>query len=319
MGLIHNNQGGIEHGGKDGGAGADDDARLAFPGRQPVIQPFPVGEPGVQGDHRDGEALLEALYCLWGQADFWHQHHDLLAGGQQWRHGLQVDFRFAAAGDAVEEERGEAVGILNRLNGGALLGVGCQWCLRKGFSCDLRAGVHLNLLGPALFAQAAQGGRAYLQCRQHGAAQPLRVLTQNAQGVPLARRAADLVIVDVLPAVGDLPAFFQAGLGVIALAQQGWQGVIEHFAQRMVVIAGRPLAELVELVGHYRLVVEYRLHGLEFRVVAGGMAVHEADQGASPEGDFDPAAPGRHHGAVQCIVKTPGQGHGQGNLQGVFR
>ena len=85
------------------------------------------------------------------------------------------------------------------------------------------------------------------------------------------------------------------------------------------VIAGRALAELVELVGHHRFVVEYRLHGLEFRVITGGVAVYEADQGASTEGDFDPAAPGGRHGAVQNIVKTPGQGHGQGNLQGVFR
>ncbi len=95
------------------------------------------------------------------------------------------------------------------------------------------------------------------------------VLTQSVQGVSLARRAADLVVADVLPAFGDLPAFFQAGLGVVALAQQGGQGVIEHFAQRVVVIAGRPLAQLVELVGHHRLVVEHRLHGLEFRVIAG--------------------------------------------------
>ena len=226
---------------KDGGAGADDDACLAVTGGQPVVQTFPIGETGVQGRHRHGEALAETLYGLGRQADFRNQHQYLLAGGQMRSHGLQVDFGLAAAGNAVKEEGGEAPGLLQSADRLALLRVGGQWRLGQNVPGG-RTVLLCYLFRPAFVAQTGQGGGGYIQGRQHGAAQAFGVVAQGVQGLALSRGAAELVVTDMLPAFGNLPAFFLAGLGIIALAQQGRQGITEHFAQWVVVVASRPFA-----------------------------------------------------------------------------
>src|SRR3546814_13932558 len=51
---------------------------------------------------------------------------------------VQVDLGLAAAGDAVEQQRGEAVDVAQRRDRGGLLGVGFRARLRRW--CELRCG-----------------------------------------------------------------------------------------------------------------------------------------------------------------------------------
>src|SRR3546814_4453996 len=59
---------------------------------------------------------------------------DLQAVGDR----VQVDLGLAAAGDAVEQQRGEAVDVAQRRDRGGLLGVGFRARLRRW--CELRCG-----------------------------------------------------------------------------------------------------------------------------------------------------------------------------------
>ncbi|MNY01871.1 hypothetical protein D3C86_1344180 [compost metagenome] len=73
-------------------------------GGEPLQTALLIGQPAVEHGQRlmreaGGNAGLE----LRREIDLRHEHQDLRGGvgGQQARHGVQVDLGFAAAGDAV--------------------------------------------------------------------------------------------------------------------------------------------------------------------------------------------------------------------------
>src|SRR3546814_3873144 len=88
--------------------------------------------------HRHAQARAEARQQLRGQADLRHQHQRLPAARQAVGDRVQVDLGLAAAGDAVEQQRGEAVDVAQRRDRGGLLGVGFRARLRRW--CELRCG-----------------------------------------------------------------------------------------------------------------------------------------------------------------------------------
>ena len=92
---------------KDGGAGADDDGHLTSPDPPPLIVALAVGEPAVQNGNAATEAAFEASYQLRRKGDFRHQNQGCFSFSEDGVDGPQIDFRFAAAGDAVQEKRGE--------------------------------------------------------------------------------------------------------------------------------------------------------------------------------------------------------------------
>ena len=92
--------------------------------RRPGARALAVAQPRVQRVHRHAEARAEARQRLRGQADLRHQHQRLLAARQAVGDRVQVDLGLAAAGDAVEQQRGEAVARgQDRVDRGLLLGV----------------------------------------------------------------------------------------------------------------------------------------------------------------------------------------------------
>ncbi len=105
--FIHHDDSQLVQGGEDGRAGADDDCRLAPADAAPLVVALPRGQAAVQ--HRDaaGKTAAEAPYQLRRESDFRCEHQRGFSCFHGVADGLQVDFRFAAAGDAVEEERGE--------------------------------------------------------------------------------------------------------------------------------------------------------------------------------------------------------------------
>ncbi len=316
MGFIDDDQAGPCQGREHRRAGADQDARVAFPGGHPGVQALAVGEAGVQYRHRHREALAEAAQGLRREADFRHQHQYLLAGGQHRRHGLQVDLGLAAAGDAVEQKRLKALGAGDCLDGGALLGVGAQ----RRFGAHLvhlrrrRLG-HFHPFHPLFIAQCLQRRPRHRQGLQHGRGEPARVLGENLQGLKLARRPGQPLRRHVMAAVGEAPAHLAAGAGRLALAQQRRQHEVEHFAQGMVVVAGGALAQGVKRRIDDRFLVEHALDGFELFQFAGLVVVDQAHQGAAAERHFHPAATvgGRRAGG-QTVVEAAGQGHRQGDL-----
>ena len=109
--LVHDDQSQRIDRRENGRARADDDAGAALADFVPFIVPFAGGQMAVQHGHqrlqRAGtEAGLEPLDRLRRQRDFRHQHNRALALLQGVGDGLQINFRLAAAGHAVQEENG---------------------------------------------------------------------------------------------------------------------------------------------------------------------------------------------------------------------
>ena len=70
---------------------------------------------------RHGEALAEAADELRREADLRHQHQRPPAAREHALHDMQIDLGLAAAGDAVQNKRGEvAEGGVNGFHRGAL-------------------------------------------------------------------------------------------------------------------------------------------------------------------------------------------------------
>ena len=90
-------------------ARADDDARAALANLVPFIVAFAGGKMRMQ--HRDErlqfsgtEPRLESFDGLRRQRNFRHEHDGAFALFQRVREGLQINFRFAGAGDAVKKK-----------------------------------------------------------------------------------------------------------------------------------------------------------------------------------------------------------------------
>lgn len=89
-----------------GGARADHDAGLAFADAMPFVETFALREVGVKyGDLivELGKACFETADGLWGECDFRNKDEDGFAEIERGLSGLEVDFGFAAAGDAEEK------------------------------------------------------------------------------------------------------------------------------------------------------------------------------------------------------------------------
>jgi hypothetical protein len=92
----------------------------------------------MQRVHRYAEALAETRQRLRGQADLRDQYQRLPAARQAVGDGVQVDLGLAAAGDAIEQERGEAVGGADGVGGDALFVVEEESGVRVAFPLERR-------------------------------------------------------------------------------------------------------------------------------------------------------------------------------------
>ena len=114
---------------EDRGARADDDAGFAVAHAPPFAGALDVAERGVQnGDAFEARAKPGAALTAnpQSQSDFRDQDDGGLSARQRFLHGAQVDFGFAAAGDAVEEQCAEFAELepgADSAAGGFLLGV----------------------------------------------------------------------------------------------------------------------------------------------------------------------------------------------------
>ena len=107
--FVHDDEAEGVNGGEDGAAGADDDAGAALADFVPFIVAFAGGEVAVEdGDERTkgagAEAGFEAFDGLRSEGNFGDEDDAAAALGKGVGEGLEVDFGFAAAGDAVEQE-----------------------------------------------------------------------------------------------------------------------------------------------------------------------------------------------------------------------
>jgi len=105
--FIDDDEAGVFYRGEDGGSGADDDACFAGADAVPFVEAFALGEVGVEDGDLVGEvveACFEALDGLGGEGDFGDEDDDVFSEVEGGLGGLEVDFGFARAGDAVEED-----------------------------------------------------------------------------------------------------------------------------------------------------------------------------------------------------------------------
>ena len=91
---------------EDGRARADDHARLAAADAPPLGPALARAEPAVQHRNRVAEAAANAIDHLMRERDLGHEEEHVAARGERALGGGQEDLRLAAAGDAVQQERG---------------------------------------------------------------------------------------------------------------------------------------------------------------------------------------------------------------------
>ncbi len=108
--LVDHHQAEFAEGQEQGGAGADDDARLAIGHGAPGGAAHAGGQIGMPERGRGAEAGGEAIEELRRERDFRQQDERLAAGLQAGGDGFEVGFGFARAGDAVEQGDAEGVG-----------------------------------------------------------------------------------------------------------------------------------------------------------------------------------------------------------------
>ena len=112
-----------------GGAGADDDAGFAVADAPPFAGALDVAERGVQnGDAFEARAEPGAALATDPQreSNFRNENDGGFAAREGFLHGAHVDFGFAAAGDAIEEQCAEFAEFeagFDRVEGGFLAGV----------------------------------------------------------------------------------------------------------------------------------------------------------------------------------------------------
>ena len=102
--LVEHDQPQMRRRSEDCTAGADDDLDFAAGDPSPVFVPFDVAQMAVQDGHAI-EAGAKAADGLRREADFGHEQNCLAAEADDFLDRLNVDFGFAAAGDAVDQNR----------------------------------------------------------------------------------------------------------------------------------------------------------------------------------------------------------------------
>lgn len=182
MFLVDDDDAEVLKGGEDGGAGPDDDVGAVFVDLEPFVVALAFGEVGVKDGNAFfavGEARFEAFDGLRGEGDFGDEDEGGLILGENVGDGLEVEFGFAGAGDAVEEDGfsfvGGGVEVEEDLGEGGLLffgegerGAGEEFLVleRVAFDADFAAADDIfahegmdNLGGGVeLLAKLAEGG-----------------------------------------------------------------------------------------------------------------------------------------------------------------
>src|SRR5262245_53915301 len=103
--LVDDDGAEIRERGEDRGSGADGNALLSTPKRKPRIVPLAIAQRGVQHRDRVPEYLPEPIDRLWRERNLRHEHDGGLASlADDTLQQLDVDERFAAASDAVQEK-----------------------------------------------------------------------------------------------------------------------------------------------------------------------------------------------------------------------
>ena len=111
--LVHHDEAQRRQRGEHRRASADHDPRLGAVSRAPGLAALAGGEARMQDDDAAAEAVLETLDQLRRERDLGHQHQRLTRRAacrvlrERGRDGLQIHLGLAAAGDAVEQMRGE--------------------------------------------------------------------------------------------------------------------------------------------------------------------------------------------------------------------
>ena len=312
--LVDHDQAGVGQRQEHRRAGANHHPCLPAPGRGPDPGTFAVGQARVQRMHRHAQPGAEAGQGLRGQADFRHQHQRLAAARQAIGDGLQVDLGLAAAGDAFEQERGEAGVGRDRIDGGALFVVGQWtrlWCRRQG------AGRHRHALGMAASGQGAGGGAPALQFLFQA------VLVDRTGGQQLGQAAGSAALAQAGASAGagfgGLPG---PGMGVgqrLAGAQAGRQGGGEHLARGGMGVARQPAQRVEQFAGQQGFGVGQGVGLAQFDARLGRAdGGHHPDQFARserhPHALADQGRRRLHAGRGQ-VVEQPRQGQGQGDLE----
>ena len=110
----------MRRGGEDGAARADDDLDVAPRDPPPMFVPFDVAQVAVQHGHAI-EPGAKPADRLRREADLRHEQNCLPAKADNFFDRLDVDFGFAAAGDAVNENRAMLCGLQRLANRGQAL------------------------------------------------------------------------------------------------------------------------------------------------------------------------------------------------------
>ena len=302
--LVDKDEAEVGQGSEDGGARAHDHAGGAFADAMPFVEALPLSEGGVQdGDEFGGlaEAGFEALHGLGGEGDLGEKDDDCFSRFQSRLGGLEIDFGFSGAGDAVEEDGlaafGGVEGGFDFFEGFRLFGVECFFGVVEEDFVGIGIALDGDVLeddeafvgegfdgGGGAVAQLGDGesfGSAGLQEREDG------VLAFGALG-----EGFEGFGVDVLGGDGLLDCFFGMVFLAHGLGEEGAHDVLERGA----VVAGHPVRELEEAGGDERVGVDegFERAEIELQILrlvhaqdgAGGGAVAEGDTHAMAGHDF---------------------------------
>jgi hypothetical protein len=115
--LVDDNKPEFGHRRKHGRAGTDDELRGSVASSSPRDKPLDIGQARVQNGGIDAQAIPEPRDELRRQPDLGYENEHLPAGSNDVGHDAQVNLGLAAAGDAVEQERGETGLLANGVDG----------------------------------------------------------------------------------------------------------------------------------------------------------------------------------------------------------
>ena len=123
--LVDDDEAEVFDGREDGGAGADDDAGLAFSNTVPLLGALLRRERGVEQGDVGGEGVMQLRGHGGGEADLGDEEDGGFSLVESAAHGGEIDGGLAGAGDSVKEVRAELGGFDGGGDGveGGLLGV----------------------------------------------------------------------------------------------------------------------------------------------------------------------------------------------------
>ncbi len=281
--LVDDEHGELRQRREHGRARADDDARLAAVGAPPGVAALRSRERRMQDGGLGVEPPPETLDELRRQRDLGHEHQRLAARGDRRRDDAHVHLGLAAAGDAMEQMDGEpAARGEDRLDRAFLRRSQPQVVrplVRRGRRRGARARGVGRLRDPTASRRGANvRGRESLgeivACLEAAFREPCE---QRALlgGAPTGRRPGFRS-----PRRRQLPAEPLVARGLPG-PQHRRQGRGEYFAERMVVVLGRPAEQIERDRVEHRLIVEnlerrFEFGGRDLRVL--GDRDQDADQ-----------------------------------------